>query len=130
MKEAGALSSVKSKREEIVMIREFVGFQAYEKACRADLSLLGFAPHDVPALLRVSLRDVLRAVEDGVLDLVRIVREDGVQLIIPMYSIQRFKFPYEVESWRRRREHGPKSWQLLMLEADKLRGAWHNGFAK
>ena len=112
------------------MIREFVGFDAYEAACGRDLGLLGFSPADTALWLKIALQDVLRAVEDGFLDLCRIVGRDGsVLLVVPLSSIRLFRFPYSVETWKRRRKYRPKPWQLLILQADRQRGAWVYGFA-
>ena len=114
------------------MIREFVGFEAYEAACECDIGLLGWSPVDTATWSGISNRDVLRAVQDGFLDLCRIVRRDcSVQLLIPLASIQAFHFPYEVRGWKpqRSQRYRPVSWQLMMLEADRLRGAWLYGLA-
>lgn len=80
------------------------------------------------------MRDVLRAVQDGVLDLCRVIRLDGsVQLLVPLASIRAFRWPYEVEGWKphrkRRYLRRPRPWQLLMLEADQQRGAWQFGMS-
>jgi hypothetical protein len=116
--------------EEVGVIREFVGFEAYEAACGRDLGLLGFSPIDTALWLEIALQDVLRAVEDGFLDLCRVVNGDGsVLLVVPLASIRQFRFPYPVETWKRRRKYRPKSWQLLMLQADRQRGAWQYGLA-
>lgn len=116
--------------EEVGVIREFVGFDAYEAACGRDLGLLGFSPVDTALWLEIALQDVFRAVEDGFLDLCRIVGRDGsVLLVVPLSSIRHFRFPYPVETWKRRRRYRPKSWQLLILQADQQRGAWTYGFA-
>jgi hypothetical protein len=112
------------------MIQEFVGFDAYEAACGRDSGLLGFSPIDTALWLKIALQDVLRAVEDGFLDLCRIVNLDGsVLLIVPLASICRFRFPYLVETWKHQRKYRPKPWQLLMLQADRQRGAWQYGLA-
>ncbi len=129
MKEAGAVFfNGKGK----TMIREFVGFEAYEAACEGDTGLLGWSPVDTATWFGISNRDVLRAVHDGVLDLCRVIRLDGsVQLLIPLASIRAFRWPYEVRGWKRQRSqrYRPVSWQLMMLEADRLRGAWLYGLA-
>ncbi len=131
MKEAGAVFfNGKGK----TMIREFVGFEAYEAACEGDTGLLGWSPVDTALWLKISVRDVLRAVQDGVLDLCRVIRRDGsVQLLVPLSSIRAFRWPYEVEGWKphRKRRHirRPRRWQLLMLEADQQRGAWQYGMS-
>ena len=49
------------------MIGEFVGFEAYEAACEGDIGLLGWSPVDTALWLKISMRDVLRAVHEGVL---------------------------------------------------------------
>ena len=127
MKEAGAVFfNGKGK----TMIREFVGFEAYEAACEGDTGLLGWSPVDTALWFGISNRDVLRAVQDGFLDLCRVIRRDGsVQLLVPLASIQAFHFPYEVRGWKpqRSQRYRPVSWQLKMLEADRLRGAWLYG---
>ena len=88
------------------MIQEFVGFDAYEAACGRDSGLLGFSPIDTALWLKIALQDVLRAVEDGFLDLCRIVNLDGsVLLIVPLASICRFRFPYLVETWKHQRKY-------------------------
>lgn len=112
------------------MIREFGGFDAYEAACGCDVGLLGFSPIDTALWLEIALQDVLRAVEDGLLDLCRIVGRDGsVLLVVPLSSIRLFRFPHPVEPWKLRCKHRLKSWQLLILQADRQRGAWTYGFA-
>ena len=132
MKEAGAVFfNGKGK----TMIREFVGFEAYEAACERDTGLLGWSPADTALWFGISNRDVLRAVQDGVLDLCRVVRLDGaVQLLIPLASILVFRFPYEVRFWkpyrRSRNSFRVSSWQLKMLEADRQRGAWQFGITR
>ena len=73
------------------MMREFVGFGAYGrlvssmKACRAgNLLLLVFS------LICLTVR-VFRAVQDGVLDICRIIHNDcSIQLLIPLSSIRSF----------------------------------------
>ena len=122
------------QRREKTMIREFVGFEAYEAACEGDTGLLGWSPVDTALWLKISMRDVLRAVQDGVLDLCRVIRCDGsVQLLVSLASIRAFRWPYEVEAWKphRKRRHlrRPRRWQLLMLEADQQRGAWQFGMS-
>ena len=112
------------------MIREFVGFNAYEAACERDTGLLGWRPCDTAEWFGISDRDVLRAVQDGVLDLCRIVRRSGsVQILIPLYSVRAFHWPYEVVAWTRRKQKRGQlaSWQLLMLQADVQRGSWRTG---
>lgn len=112
------------------MIREFVGFEAYEAACEGDIGLLGWSPVDTALWFGISNRDVLRAVQDGFLDLCRVVRLDGsVQLLVPLASILAFRWPYEVRGWKpqRSQRYRPVSWQLMTLEADRLRGAWLYG---
>jgi len=114
------------------MIREFVGFEAYEAACRRDTGLLGWSPADTALWFGISDRDVLRAVQDGFLDLFRVVRRTGtVQLIIPLSSIRAFRWPYEVAAWERSgcRKRRPASWQLSMLDVDRQRGAWRFGIS-
>jgi|APTNR8051073442_1049403.scaffolds.fasta_scaffold09544_2 hypothetical protein len=127
MKEAGAVFfNGKGK----TMIREFVGFEAYEAACEGDIGLLGWSPVDTALWFGISNRDVLRAVQDGFLDLCRVVRLDGsVQLLVPLASILAFRWPYEVRGWKpqRSQRYRPVSWQLMTLEADRLRGAWLYG---
>ena len=118
------------------MIREFVGFEAYEAACERDTGVLGWSPVDTALWFGISNRDVLRAIQDGALDLCRIVRRDGsVQLLIPLASIRAFRWPYEVEGWKpsRKRQSGrcrPLPWQLLVLQADRQRGAWVYGLGR
>jgi hypothetical protein len=116
------------------MIFEFVGFEAYEAACERDVGLLGFSPMDTSTWLGISNRIIFRAVEDGALDLCRIINLNGsILFIIPLTSIRQFKFPYLVESWHssckspRRRLN---SWQLLLLQADQIRGAWFLGVTR
>lgn len=129
MKEAGAVFfNGKGK----TMIREFVGFEAYEAACEGDTGLLGWSPVDTALWFGISNRDVLRAVQDGFLDLCRVIRRDGsVQLLVSLASIRVFRWPYEVRGWKpqRSQRYRPVSWQLKMLEADRLRGAWLYGLA-
>ena len=115
------------------MIREFVGFEAYEAACEGDTGLLGWSPVDTALWLGISNRDVLRAIQDGVLDLCRVVHRDrSVQLLVPLASIQAFRFPYQVEGWKphRKQRRRPRSWQLMMLQADRARGAWVYGMTR
>lgn len=117
---------------DLIMIYEFIGFESYELACEKNISFLGFSPVDTAIALRISNRDLFRAVQDGILDLLRIVNHDGsILLIIPLYSIKNFSFPYLVEGWKsfRKQRQRPRSWQLLMLQADRERGAWTMGFA-
>ena len=86
------------------------------KACRAG-NLLLFLQFDL------SDSEVFRAVQDGVLDICRIIHNDcSIQLLIPLSSIRSFEWPYVVMPARRLR-----SWELLMLEADRQRGAWYRG---
>ena len=129
MKEAGAVFfNGKGK----TMIREFVGFEAYEAAREVDTGLLGWSPVDTALWFGISNRDVLRAVQDGFLDLCRVIRLDGsVQLLVTLASIRAFRFPYEVWGWKpqRSQRYRPTSWQLLMLEADQQRGAWQFGMS-
>ncbi len=130
MKEAGA---VFFNGKGNTMIREFVGFEAYEAACKRDTGLLGWSPADTATWFGISNRDVLRAVQDGVLDLCRVIRRSGsVQLLIPLASIRGFRWPYEVVAWQRsgRRKSRPSSWQLLMLQADQERGALRFGITR
>ena len=130
MKEAGA---VFFNGKGNTMIREFVGFEAYEAACKRDTGLLGWSPADTATWFGISNRDVLRAVQDGVLDLCRVIRRSGsVQLLIPLASIRGFRWPYEVVAWQRsgRRKSRPSSWQLLMLQANQERGALRFGITR
>lgn len=112
------------------MIYEFVGFESYESACKADIGLLGFTPADTQDWLKLPLWNVRRAIEDGVLDLVRIVNLDtSVMLLVPLCSIQSFRFPYEMLTYRPFIKRRLRSWQRMMLEADICRGAWPGGLS-
>ena len=106
------------------MMREFVGFGAYEAACKLDEGYLqGWKPVVVGLQFDLSDSEVFRAVQDGVLDICRIIHNDcSIQLLIPLSSIRSFEWPYVVMPARRLR-----SWELLMLEADRQRGAWYRG---
>ena len=65
------------------MMREFVGFGAYEAACKLDEGLQGWKPVVVGLQFDLSDSEVFRAVQDGVLDICRIIHNDcSIQLLI------------------------------------------------
>ena len=73
------------------MMREFVGFGAYEAACKLDEGLQGWKPVVVGLQFDLSDSEVFRAVQDGVLDICRIIHNDcSIQLLIPLSSIRSF----------------------------------------
>ena len=115
------------------MMYQFVSVEEYLEACEEDEDLWGLAPIETAIHFKVPHQYILEAVQDGALDLCRIVHSNGlIQLVIPFISIWSFSWPYSViktpTKGRSNRKGGPgerlRNWELLLLKSDCQRGFW------